>query len=325
MNAGIVGSGKIVGECLRALGSLEHINAAALCVRSCSEEKGRKLAEEHGIGKVYTDYDEFLEDDSLDIVYIGIINSLHFEYARKALLRGKNVLLEKPMTTASKEMRILAELALEKGLILMEAITTLHYPVFHFVKEQIKKLGEIKLVQCNFSQYSSRYDRYLEGEVLPVFDPKLYGGTLYDINVYNLHFAAALFGRPQKVHYQCNRGFNGVDTSGIVTLEYPGFLVECAAAKDSCSPCFGLVQGTKGYVRVNGSVSLCPEAEAVIGTERSTSVCPEAGSRMCFEWEALYRMWKENDMAECQRLLEHSVLVMELLEAAREDAGLRLG
>lgn len=325
MKAGIVGSGKIVKECLRAIDGVRGVEAVAICVREGSRSAGEDLAEKHNIPIVCTDYDEFLKLDSLDIIYIGIINSMHFEYARKALEQGKNVILEKPMTTNAGEMAQLADIAKERGLFLFEAITTLHYPAFNFIKEQISRIGEVKMIQCNFSQYSTRYDSYLAGVVQPVFDPKLYGGALYDINVYNLHFVTALFGKPEKVSYHYNSGYNGVDTSGTVILEYPGMVASCTAAKDSYSPCFGIIQGTKGYVQVDGSVSLCTTVRSVTDQEELTFTCPEAASRMCFEWEAFADMYGREDLEGCYKLLEHSVMVMELLETARDDAGLRLG
>ena len=50
---------------------------------------------------------------------------------------------------------------------------------------------------CNYSQYSSRYDAYLEGDITHSFDPAYYGGSLYDINVYNIHYCVGLFGEPK--------------------------------------------------------------------------------------------------------------------------------
>ena len=49
---------------------------------------------------------------------------------------------------------------------------------------------------------------------------------LSDINVYNIHFALRLFGMPTNVKYYANKHKNGIDTSGILIMEYPDFLVE---------------------------------------------------------------------------------------------------
>lgn len=73
-------------------------------------------------------------------------------------------------------------------------------------------MGDVKIVQLNYSQYSSRYEAFKQGQIAPVFDPKKAGGALMDLNVYNIHFVAGLFGEPKAVHYYPNMK-KGVDTS----------------------------------------------------------------------------------------------------------------
>ena len=83
----------------------------------------------------------------------------------------------------------------------------------------MSSLGKIKLVQCNYSQYSSRYDKFLAGEIPNVFNPVFSGGALQDINIYNLHFVTGLFGKAKEVKYIANSAENGIDTSGIATIK----------------------------------------------------------------------------------------------------------
>lgn len=252
MKLGFMGSGAIMPVALAAVSQVPFWEKEALWVRPHSAARGHALAEHYGIGKVYTDLDGFLEDPEIETVYIALINPVHGAYARKALLHGKNVLLEKPFTTSWKEARELAALARVKGLYLLETMPLWHSPVFARVRELVPTLGKLRLIQCNYSQYSSRYDAYRKGQVLPAFDRALYGGALYDLNVYNLDFALALLGRPEAVSYHANRGWNGVDTSGVLVLDYPDCRAELTAAKDSDSPSFLQVQGEKGWLRVEG-------------------------------------------------------------------------
>ena len=81
--------------------------------------------------------------------------------------------------------------------------------------------GNIKMVQCNFSQYSSKYQKYKDHVQTNAFDYSFNGGALMDINVYNLHFVTGMFGKPNEVHYFKNVGYNGIDTSGIIIMQYP--------------------------------------------------------------------------------------------------------
>ena len=88
----------------------------AICVREKSLEHGLMRQQEYGIGNVYTDYAEFLQDDDIDIVYVAVINSLHFAFAITALEAGKHVICEKPFTSTIEELKKLAEVAKDKAL-----------------------------------------------------------------------------------------------------------------------------------------------------------------------------------------------------------------
>ena len=178
MKLAILGTGFIVKEgALPALKEVPEIEVTAIFAREKSKGVADKLAVQYDIPKVYTDYDELLASQDVEFVYIGLTNSVHYEYAKKALLAGKHVIMEKPFASTAAEVRELVELALAKHLYIFEAVTLLHLPNFHAIKEKLAELGKITAVMANYSQYSSRYDRYLKGEVLPAFDPELSGGA----------------------------------------------------------------------------------------------------------------------------------------------------
>ena len=165
-----------------------------------------------------------LADPDIDLIYIATPNSLHYRQAKAALLAGKNVLCEKPFVPTVAEADELIRLAKERHLFLFEAITTAHHANYALVKEHLPDIGPLRIVSCTFCQYSSRYDALLSGQVPPVFDPACCGGALMDLNLYNVHFVVGLFGEPMSVSYHPNLYRNGIDTSGILLLEYPDFL-----------------------------------------------------------------------------------------------------
>jgi len=218
MKIGTIGTGVIVEGFLNAVMEVEDVECTA--VYSRKEETARVLADKYSVKQVYTDYNALLKDENINYIYIASPNSMHYEYALKALQNGKNVICEKPFTSTVKEAEALVALAKEKNLFLFEAITTVHLPNYNKIKEKIQLLGELKLVQCNFSQYSSRYDKLLAGEVINVFNPAFSGGALQDINIYNLHFVTGLFGKSKLVKYAANIAENGIDTSEL------GFFME---------------------------------------------------------------------------------------------------
>lgn len=319
MKIGIVGSGFIIKDCLEAIKESNKIEVVSICVRENSLDKARKFMDEYSIPKVYTDYEEFLEDAEIEFVYIGIINSLHYSYAKKALEHNKNVICEKPFTENSEELKELIEFAKEKRLYLFEAITTIHLENFDYIKENISKVGEIKIVQCNFSQYSSRYDKYKNGEVLPVFDPKLNGGALYDINIYNIHLVARLFGEPKNIEYFGNKGFNGVDTSGILMLDYDKFKAVCIGAKDSGSPNFVIIQGDEGYIKINSATNLIENIEVSFNKKVDEINNNVYNNRMTKEFLNFKNIFDTDNFIEMKKLLDHSFLVMKMLEKAKKS------
>lgn len=316
MRIGVVGNGMIVEWMFRDIKALEDVTAEAICVRERSLEKGKVLAEKNGVPDVFTDYGEFLGCGRFDTVYLGIANHMHFAYAKQALEAGKHVICEKPFTVTAEETRILSKLAREKGLFLWEAFKIPYSPIFKAAKEHLADIGDLKMVQCNYSRISSRYGRYQAGEVLPAFDPECAGGCLYDINLYNLHFVTGLFGKPSEVHYFANHGYNGIDTSGTAILQYDGFYAVCTGAKDSTSPCFAVLQGTGGCIRVEGAVSSAPFVDLITpeGTKRLADD-PENGV-LTAEFREFARQLHQNDKEACYGMLDHSVIMMEVVDEA---------
>ena len=271
MKLGIIGTGKIIIDALYAMEPLKEISCNAVFARPRSKDKGEELAKQYSIPEVYTDYDELLDNADIDTVYIGLINSVHYEYAKRALEKKKNVILEKPFAGTYEEAKELIDLARQNDLFVFEAITVLHNDVIEKMKENLPKLGKIRMMLANYSQYSSRYDNYLAGQVDHAFDPDFLGGALRDINVYNIHYAVELFGLPEKTHYYPNIGFNGIDISGTMVMEYDGFSAVCTGAKDSDSPGFVSIQGEKGYMRIDGKPNVAPNLTIVITDDNSAS------------------------------------------------------
>ena len=144
------------------------------------------------------------------------------------------------------------ELAREKGLYLIDAVPTAFLPNLELLRRQIPKVGKIKLVMSNYSQYSSRYDLVLAGEVPNMFNPEYAGGCLMDINFYNVYLNVALFGKPQAQVYYPNIYPGLVDTSGVMVMNYDGFVSTNAGAKDTWGINFFQIEGEKGYIYVEG-------------------------------------------------------------------------
>lgn len=322
MKIGVVGNGMIVDRFLTDAAGLTTVSIPAICVREGSREKGSALAEQYGISQVETDYAAFLKQYGLDAVYLGISNHVHYPYAKAALEAGIHVICEKPFTVHASEAKELAQIAKENSLFLWEAFKIPYSPVFRAVKEHLSDIGQIKLLQCNYSRISSRYAKYKAGHILPAFDPNTAGGCLYDINLYNLHFVTALFGKPRHVSYYANKGYNGIDTSGIGILEYGDFCAVCCGAKDSSSPCGAVIQGEDGFIQVDGPVSSAKKAWLVKDGQKSCLIEFEDNGQLTEEIVEFERQFRERDFTACYETLAHSLMMMDVVDDACAFAGL---
>lgn len=317
---GTIGSGIIVHHILDGVNAAEGITLEA--VYSRSEEKGKALAAEYGAQKVYTDMDAFLKDQDVNFVYIATPNLLHYEQAKRALLAGKNVILEKPFCTKTAHARELVELAKERHLFLVDAVPPSYLPNFEIIKRELSKIGNVKLVMSNFSQYSSRYDQLLAGEMTNIFNPEYAGGCLMDINFYNVYLNVALFGKPKEAVYYPNLWEGKIDTSGIMMLDYEQFSCEAAGAKDTWGVNFAQIEGDKGYIYVKDGFSDVSEVTVVTKASKETFNEQDDRPRWTYEIQNMTKFLLADDYEEIYRRLDTMLDVMEVLETSRKKAGM---
>lgn len=317
MKLGIVGTGMIVQDLMQIRTTLK---LKKLAIFGRNQEATLKLAQENQIAYCFFNYTEMLQSD-LDTVYIALPNHLHFSFAKQALEAGKHVILEKPITSNYTEFQQLRALAEEKDKILIEAVTVHYLPAYQQIKQKLMELGKIKIVSLNYSQYSSRYDRFKAGEVLPAFDPQKSGGALMDLNVYNLHFAIGLFGKPQSCIYAANIERN-IDTSGILLLNYPTFKAVCIGAKDCVAPVMLSIQGDKGCITVPMPANAMNRFDISDNHGQSQTFEFEQKHRMFYEFQQFIQIIDQQNKEMAKWMLDISETVCQLMEQARKQQGI---
>lgn len=319
MNFCAVGTGAITKSMLAEYQRSSVLHCTAICSRK--EETGRAMAEAFGIETVYTSMEDMLRDPSIELVYVASPNALHYEQTKACLEAGKHVICEKPFAPTVVEAKELVALAKEKGVFLFEAITTAHHPHYEMIRNCLPELGSLKVVLGTFCQYSSRYPALLAGKVSPVLDPAFKGGALMDINLYNIHFMVGLFGAPKAVHYYPNIYTNGVDTSGVLVLEYENFICQCVGAKDCAAQNGVQIVGDGGCIRVGPSASNCQQVEFCIRGRETEAYAVEEGP-WYYEVQDIGRIIAAGDYAGCYAALETTIQVVDVLEKARKDGNL---
>ena len=309
MKLGIVGSGKIVQEFLPWLASCRAFEVAALCSTQRSADKAAALCAQYGVPLHVTDYGQLLA--AVDVVYIALPNLLHTSYAKAALEAGRHVIVEKPLAPCSSEAAALAGLAHRKGCFLFEAVTTQYLENYRKLRQLLPRVGQVKLVQCNFSQYSSRYDGFCAGQTAPVFDPQQAGGALMDLGVYNVSYIVGLLER-------------GIDTSGILTMDYRSFKAVSIAAKDCAAPPRYVIQGTRGYLLQKSTANFCGPVTLHLNDGREEHFSLNGKRPRCAaEFEVIAHAIATGDQELCSGMLETSLAVSRVLTAARQTAGIK--
>ncbi|UVW28524.1 Gfo/Idh/MocA family protein [Massilia sp. H6] len=243
---GILGTGKIARAFATALADVPGAVLAAVASRSL--DKAHAFAGEFGATASFGSYQELLDADDIDLVYVATPHPQHAENALMALRAGKGVLVEKPFTMNLREAGQVVALARSRGLFLMEAMWTRFLPAFDEVRRIIDsgEIGEVSQVVADFG-FTATF-----GPEHRVFNPLLGGGALLDLGIYPLSIAAALLGPVAAVKAQAQMGATGVDVQTGFTLQHEGGgMSACSCSFLARTPCELTVSGTRGHVRMN--------------------------------------------------------------------------
>lgn len=159
----------------------------------------------------------------------------------------------------------------------------------------------------------------MTGKIAPVFDPKKDGGALMDLNIYNIHLVAALFGLPDQVQYYANMQ-KGVDTSGILHLSYPDKQASLTAAKDSYVTPRSFIEGEKGSIYFDGSTGTLDNFTVEVRNEKpkrySLNKYPH---RMAAEFNAFAQMINQHDTQKADSAFVNTLETMQILTKARNS------
>lgn len=223
-------------------------------VYSRKNDTGVAFAKKFGCDRVYTSLDELANDSEIQAVYVASPNSCHAEQTEFLLNAGKHIICEKPITTSAAEYKRLKTLADQKGLIYIEAMIPLYNTSRSRIKSAIGEIGNIAMAKIDYCQRSSRYDRFMSGEHVNIFDMSLFAGTLMDLGVYCVYAAIDLFGMPNNIKASASFLGNGADGSGVAIFEYDNFSASLTYSKTGQSIAPTEIVGDSGSVIMETAV-----------------------------------------------------------------------
>ena len=203
-------------------------NEALVAVASRDQMRADRYAKTWEIQRAYGSYDALLADPEVEAVYISLPNSLHCEWAIKALEAGKHVLCEKPLSRRASEVEAAFDAADRTGRLLSEAFMYRHNPQTKRAKQLVDEgaIGELRLIRAVFS-----YPLYDEDNIRMSTD--LDGGALMDVGCYAISGSRLFGGEPERVYGEAWLGPSGTDWVFAGMLRFPGnvvALIDCGTA-----------------------------------------------------------------------------------------------
>ena len=244
MKIGILGAGNIAGILAKTMAQMPEAECYAIAARSL--DRAEDFRNKYGFQKAYGSYEEMLQDEQVELVYIATPHSHHYEHMKLCISYGKPILCEKAFTMNSVQAKEIVKLAKEKGIYVAEAIWTRYMPSRQIINEVIESgiLGQVSMLTANLSYDIDSKERIIR--------PELAGGALLDVGVYTLNFALMHFGNKiDKVESSVMKTQTGVDGMETITLFYQdGRMASLTAGIYGRSDRKGIIYGEKGYLIV---------------------------------------------------------------------------
>lgn len=241
----VLGTGVIANEMAVAL---KKIGRNIYAVGNRTYSKAVDFAKKYGIEKVYDDYNDMFTDSDVDVIYITTPHNTHIEFMKKAIRNGKHILVEKSITLNSRELNEAMELAALHNVVIGEAMTIYHMPVYKKLKEILAsgRLGKVNLITMNFGSYKeyNMNNRF--------FNRNLAGGAMLDIGVYALSFIRYFMTeKPDKLLSQLKKAPTSVDEqAGLLLMNNDGQMATVMLSLHSKQPKRGMVSCEKGYIEI---------------------------------------------------------------------------
>lgn len=242
---GILGPGRIAAKFCEALCFVEGSEVYAVASRDI--ENAKAYATKYNAVKFYSNYDDLIKDENVDIIYIATPHPFHYEQTMNCLRNGKAVLCEKPMSLTYGQICEMIALAEEKKVFLMEGMWTACMPFLEKIKSLIDEdvIGKPQYVAADFcfSAPKNMDDR--------LYNKSLGGGATLDVGIYPVSFATLILGEPSLIKSVAKIASTGIDEYANMILQYPGG----ETAQLLCGITFNSgieaeIIGTKGSIKI---------------------------------------------------------------------------
>ena len=317
LNWAVLGTGVIANE---MAAGLQQMGKSLYAVGNRTYSKAVAFAQKYGIKKVYNTIDEMFTDEKVDIIYITSPHNTHYAFMKKALENGKHLLVEKSITLNSGELEEMAALAAGKNLVLAEAMTIWHMPLYKELWRIVGsgELGRVQMITVNFGSFK---EYNMENRF---FNRNLAGGAMLDIGVYALSIVRSFMEeQPDRVVSQWLPAPTGVDEQATILLQNcRGQMATVALTMHSKQPKRAMISCEKGYIEIMEY----PRADRAVITDAATGErreisAGETAKALFYELTDMEKAVTSGDAAHMK--LGFSRDVMDIMTSLRNEWGLR--
>lgn len=316
MKIGILGAGNIAAVVAPTIAAVKEAECYAVAARSL--ERAEAFAAKYGFAKAYGSYEELVEDEEVELIYVTTPHSHHYEHMMLCLQHGKAVICEKAFTMNAKQAKEVLAYAKEQGIYVAEAIWTRYMPSRKLINEILESgvIGTPATLTANLSYIINKKDR--------IMNPMLAGGALLDVGVYGINFATMHFGKEiERVESSVQLTDTGVDGMESITIFYKnGRMAVLTHGIYARSDRKGIIYGDKGYLVVENINN--PQSVTVFDTSDKMVAYYEVPKQISgyeYEFEEAIRCIKEGKIESDSMPFADSVWVMEFMDCLRKQWG----
>ena len=319
LRLGILGCANIAKQFVRDVHGSSLVAIQAVASRDLA--KAQAFAQSFDITRAHDSYEALLADSALDAIYIPLPNSLHAEWAIRAMQTGKHVLCEKPLALNLAEVRRMFVVARQQGVMLLEAYPYWFQPQTRDLLACLShdKIGEVLSMQASFGFTVGNTDTNIR------MKPDLGGGALLDAGSYPLSLIRLVMGcAPERVMAHANWADTGVDINLMATLFYAdGRRAQMSCAMDTANHRRATIVGSHGTVEteyLNHTSDSNTHAwgylpsqlrvrQGIANSIPFEDIHSDSGSGFRFAAEAFAQVVREGDMAaiECAAAASHDI------------------
>ena len=315
---GIIGCGNIANKFASDLALIE--DAELFAVASRSEKRAKEFQQKHHANKSYSNYEELLADEDINIVYIATPHISHAKWSIKAMEQGKHVLCEKPLALNKKETTDILETSKRTNQFFMEALWTRFNPSFVAIKKLIDEgvIGDVKYINADFS---FKADKPLDGRVLNL---ELGGGAILDIGIYPAFLTYSLLGIPEEI--LAKSIFHEVtkcDMQTSMIFQYSNAQAVLYSSFASKSAMTAKISGTEGQIHIPDPWHV-PQGFTLIKNDQEKYFdLPTTGIGFSHEIIECHQCIRENSIESKIWSHQNSMDLISILDSVREQIGLK--